>query len=97
VLNEEKLLLISRGFFANFKNSFYIHVINLLTYLIFMGAFSQLKFDEFKNCVNIVLKSDIWSESKDAKLSQFNMLLRLRQILCYLPGVLWFFGKLNFK
>ena len=97
VLNEEKLLLISHGFFAHFKNSFYIHVINLLTYLIFMGACSQLKFDEFKNCVNIALKSDIWDESKDAKLSHFNILLRLRQILCYFPGALWFFGKLNFK
>ena len=94
VLNSEKGLLIETGNFLKYKKQFNIHAVKFLTYIIFMGAFSNLRFRIFLNGFNTIKQSSIWQESIDSKMVDFPISLKLRVILSSFSKILWLFGRL---
>lgn len=94
VLDAEKALLIETGNFLKYKKLFNIHAAKFLTYIIVMGAFSNLRLKIFLNGFDSLIQSSIWRELIDDKMKSLPFSLKLRVILSQYPKALWFLGRL---
>jgi glycosyltransferase involved in cell wall biosynthesis len=94
LLDAEKLLLTDKDYYTLLRNYFNIHAIRILTYILFAGALSQLKFSDFRNGADVIIKSDHWNEFFKRKVKLLPLHLSLRLRLCKFPALLWLSGRL---
>jgi glycosyltransferase involved in cell wall biosynthesis len=93
VLKAEKTLLSKKDLLPLLKYHFNIHAAKFLTYIIFMGGCSNMKYDDFLNGAGLILNSKYWKEISNLNLFSMPLLLNLRLIISRYPKILWLFGR----
>jgi glycosyltransferase involved in cell wall biosynthesis len=93
VLKAEKALLSKKNLLPLLQYHFNIHAAKFLTYIIFMGGCSNMKYDDYLNGAGLILNSKYWKEISNLNLFSMPLLLNLRLIISRYPKFIWLSGR----